>query len=306
MTRYPQSVESSIEHFCKHLQSEGTYAPRTIRYYREQCRCAFNILLRIRDDILPHNVTKADAVAFLDHMDDEGMTVQTRKGYFQALRKITDHFNNSVIRKMKVRWPLDTRPNVDWLDFDQAQKLLDHPKTPNQDLIVHCELCLGLRRCEVARLTPEDFQGTYVNVLGKGSMGGKPRRVPYHPKTAEVVARYNRYRDAMVTMSKSRFPASAVIPDRLLVWERGGRMHAYSEERLSGIDGQVNDLSEEVGFHFSNHTLRRTFGRIMYRSGVPVATISKLLGHEDTVTTLRYIGVDMDDMTSAMTLYSLR
>lgn len=299
-------IDASIDTFVTYLAKETTLAKRTVRYYREQCHCAFNILKELRSDILPQNVTKADALWFLDEMDDRGLTVETRKGYFQALRKITDHYNNSVVRKLKVRWPLDTRPNVDWLDFEQAKALMEFPKSPNQELIVHCELCLGLRRCEVARLTPEDFQDTYVNVIGKGSMGGKPRIVPYHPNTTDVVYRYKKYRDAMITVARARYPATTVVPDRMLIWERGARLHAYSEERLSGLDGQINDLSEQVGFHFSNHTLRRTFGRVMYRSGVPVATISKLLGHEDTVTTLRYIGVDMDDMASAMTMYQLR
>lgn len=62
----------------------------------------------------------------------------------------------------------------------------------------------------------------------------------------------------------------------------------------------------EVGFEFSNHTLRRTFGRAMYRSKVPLATIAKILGHESTDVTLTYIGVDLDDMSVAMSQFVLR
>ena len=56
---------------------------------------------------------------------------------------------------------------------------------------------------------------------------------------------------------------------------------------------------------FFNHTLRRTFGRTMYRSGVEVATISKMMGHESIDQTLKYIGVGLDDMSSAIQAFAL-
>ena len=40
----------------------------------------------------------------------------------------------------------------------------------------------------------------------------------------------------------------------------------------------------------------------MYRAGVEVATIAKILGHESTEVTLKYIGVDLDDMRGAMAI----
>ena len=38
----------------------------------------------------------------------------------------------------------------------------------------------------------------------------------------------------------------------------------------------------------------------MYRASVSVVTISKMYGHESIDVTIKYIGVDMDDMTAAM------
>ncbi len=51
---------------------------------------------------------------------------------------------------------------------------------------------------------------------------------------------------------------------------------------------------------FTNHTLRRTFGRTCWLSGVPLETIKELLGHEDTKTTIIYLGLNMDDRSGAM------
>jgi len=42
----------------------------------------------------------------------------------------------------------------------------------------------------------------------------------------------------------------------------------------------------------------------MFRAGVPIETIARILGHEDTKTTLHYLGLDYEDMSSAMEQYA--
>jgi|GEM_PF-3047587 len=84
---------------------------------------------------------------------------------------------------------------------------------------------------------------------------------------------------------------------------RGPHIYTYCAKG-TGIDAIVKDLGAQIGYpKVSNHTLRRTFGRMMYRSGVKPATIARLLSHSSIEQTLRYIGVDMDDMASAMTQF---
>ena len=306
MSKYPQSIDACIVALCDHIRRETTLTPRSEAWYRDQCRLVFKILDDRRAGILPHEVTRDDVVWLREEMSRRGYTVSTCKGYFSALKRITVFFDNSAVAKTSIRWPSDCRPNVDWLSYDDAKTLLSVPKTPMQDIIIHLELCMGLRRVEVARLRIADITDTYLNVTGKGPRGGKPRRVPYHPSTGLVINRYMAHREELISKARRRRP-SVQIPDRLLIWQRSGYLYDYiTNESLSGIDRQVEKLSASTGIKFSNHTLRRTFGRTMYRSGVPVATISKILGHEDTVMTLRYIGVDMDDMASAMQQFNLR
>lgn len=42
----------------------------------------------------------------------------------------------------------------------------------------------------------------------------------------------------------------------------------------------------------------------MHSAGVPIEDIARIFGHRDTKTTLRYLGLDYDDMSDAMTLYA--
>ena len=111
------------------------------------------------------------------------------------------------------------------------------------------------------------------------------------------------FRDSLIRTVRLQRP-KAEVPDTLLIWGRGKALHEYCD-KATGIDEIMKDLSAQVGIKFSHHTLRRTFGRTMFRSGVNVATIAKMMGHESTEMTLRYIGVDLDDMNNAMRSFVL-
>ena len=285
---------SSVECMIREFKAKSWRAPRTLRFYRDE---------RPFKEPDLQAITEEDVKWLLDDYIKRNLTVSTRRGYISALRTWTEYYDNDVVRRMKIRWPADMRPNVDWITQAQAKELLAIPKTPAQDLVVHCELCLGMRRVEILRLRPDSFRGSHVEILGKGSQGGKPRSMPYHRDTDRVVDRYLRYRKALIETVRMQRP-KAVVPESLMIWARGSKLHEYGVKG-SGIDEMLKPLGEEIGVRFSNHTLRRTFGRTMYRSGVEVATISKMMGHESIDQTLKYIGVDLDDMNSAMQTFSL-
>lgn len=305
MARPRMTFSDDVHRFVDHISKEEDYAERTLRFYRDEGACVFSLLdEHIRPGVRARDVTKREVLELVAYMREKGYAVQTMKGYMTALRKVCLHAGNAEPAATKIRWPRDMRPSVDWLTQDQAQALLDHPKSPIQGLIVHLELCMGLRRIEVARLRMQDidYRSRAITVTGKAS---KLRLVPFHPDTEEVLRHFLEYRDALITVARYKDPG-AIIPDNLLIWGKGRQLSSYSEKKLTGMDKHTKALCAEVGFNFSNHTLRRTFGRIMYRSHVPLATIAKLLGHESTDVTLDYIGVDLDDMGSAMKAFALR
>lgn len=277
--------------------------PRTINFYTETVHAVARIFEADGRSAMPKDVTPQDVAWLLDHLAAERYSVQTRKGYLSALRRwCMDGGNPSVDLWPKVRWPADTRPNVTWLTSEQVTQLLAADLTPIQEITINLELREGFRHVEVCRLTAEDIDliGHTVTIRGKGPIGGKPRIIPLVPQAEEAIRHWATVRAEWLRQSRARFPKSFEDPPQFVVWFKAGRLHAYSEEGY-GLDKVVTlPLSEQLGFNVSNHALRRTFGRALYRSGVEVATIAKILGHESTTVTLRYIGVDMDDMRAAM------
>ena len=239
----------------------------------------------------------------MDYLAENNYAIQTRKGYLATVRKYCLAYGNPTVHQwQKIRFPHDNRPHADWLSTEQAHTLLTTEKTPIQEIVIHLELCLGLRHVEVIRLRTYDlhFETETIDVRGKGSEGGKPRMIPFTHRTRDVLTVWMDRRGLLAASCKKRHPKTFTDPEQLIVWESGGILHPYSEEGY-GLDKVVTiPLSKRLGFHFSNHTLRRTFGRTLFRAGVPVPTIAKILGHESTDVTMKYLGVDLDDMRSAM------
>lgn len=216
-----------------------------------------------------------------------------------VLNNYATFHGNPIIKKMKLEWPRDERWRVDWLTPEQAMKVLEAAQGIER-IVVHLELNMGLRRVEVLRLKVTDIQLGYMNILGKGRQGGKPRTIAFHKSTMPELNLYHMLREAEIAKARAKNPA-VVVPDALLIYERNGKLHPY---KRSAVDEMLSRVAANVGFKFTNHTLRRTFGRMLWLAGVPIETISKMLGHEDIRTTILYLGLNVDDQASAMQKYA--
>ncbi|MFP4546321.1 MAG: site-specific integrase, partial [Methanomassiliicoccales archaeon] len=196
----------------------------------------------------------------------------------------------------------DCTRNIRWLTDEEAGNLKLNAQGIER-MIIHLELDLGLRRVEVLRLKVNDFQTGRMNTIlvhGKGRNGGKYRQINWHPDTPTELKGYMKIREREIEKARAKDPR-AEIPDNLLIYERAGRLRAYKKTAIVGF---VKNAGDRIGVEVSNHDLRRTCGRMMFRAGVPIETIARIFGHEDTKTTLHYLGLEYEDMTSAMEQYA--
>lgn len=283
------------------LEKHGEYQPRTIRFYKEQSALVLRALYEVDPSKNPVNLDR-DTLRQLVLVLRAKHTVSTQKDYLIALKRMCENEHNYVFSEYRVMFPTDTRPNVDWLSHEQAQELLDVWKMPLDDMIVTLELLHGLRRIEVIRIRTTDIHldEGYIEVRGKGRAGGKLRSIPMHPDFRRAYERWMEERNQM------RLEAEDDSAANLLVYLRNGKLHQYEEIKGRAIDDHIKQLSERTGIEFSNHTLRRTFGRELYRSGVDITVIATIFGHSSTTQTLKYLGLELDDMAKAMEIMRLR
>lgn len=212
-----------------------------------------------------------------------------------VLNSYAQFHGNTVIKDMELEWPRDDRIHVDWLTPEQANQVMEAAEGIER-IVVHLELNIGLRRVEVLRLKVTDIELGFMQILGKGRQGGKPRTNPFHPDTVAELNLYHLIREAEVAKAKAKNPG-VQVPSSLLIYEWRGELHPY---KRSALDKMLARVSKRAGVKFTNHTLRRTYGRTLWLASVPIETIAELMGHEDTRTTILYLGLNMDDKASAM------
>lgn len=280
-------------------------------YTRDKCRWSlFRSKKRLEEagyDAMPKNITE-DALMYLLQEAWADYAVSYQESEYEYLKRYVTHFGNKVAKELKYVFPQDMRVNVDWLTDEQYEILLNCPKTPLQDIVIHLELCMGLRNAECCRIMLSDVypggQKPYINVRGKGRGSGKYRTVRFHYDTKPILDRWMEQRAKIVAKVRAynptwEDPGSLLITDQYV---NRPDSHAFGEHTGSLDDAVIVPLREQLGFHFANHTLRRTFGRRLFHAKVPVETISKFLGHNSTIETLKYIGINLDDMDEGMSL----
>jgi integrase/recombinase XerD len=257
-------------------------------------------------------------------LEDEGLNLNPRKVdqsdidhlYYQWYGgewRYRDH--NIKVLKLFLRWTGNPRVdklrtgykdnglvrNIRWLTDEQAYSVRENA-LGIEKILVHLELDLAMRRIEVIRCKVSDFKTRRngENELLIDGKGHKWRRVNWDPDTDVILNEWLQQRQGIVEQARMKNP-EAKDPGNLLIHGRAGKIQGH---RKTAIDDVLKSLGERLGFHFSNHDLRRTCGRQMHRAGVPIEDIANIFGHRDTKTTLHYLGLDQDDMSLAMKKYA--
>ncbi len=71
------------------------------------------------------------------------------------------------------------------------------------------------------------------------------------------------------------------------------------------ISKQFKAVGDVLGIRFNTHSMRKTRGRVMYESGCSLALVAKVLNHSSEAETLRYIGIEQDDIDKTYTDFCL-
>lgn len=143
-------------------------------------------------------------------------------------------------------------------------------------------LLCGLRSLEVLKLKLSDvsFHHSSLRVSGKGK---RERIVPMPLRLMQIFERY-----LEIERPESDSDAFFVVLQGI---RRGKTM------TRAGLRSIFRYHREKLSMPQANpHQFRHTFASDMARSGVPLTTIQKLLGHADPKTSLIYIELFLDDI----------
>jgi integrase len=141
--------------------------------------------------------------------------------------------------------------------------------SPETLLILDLGALAGLRRAEIAAVHGDDVTDLGLIVKGKG---GRVRLIPLHP----------RLRTRLRALTGWAFPSPIragehVSPD-------------YVSSRVEAV----------LASPHTTHSLRHYFATAAYASSHDIRAVQQLLGHASVETTMRYVAVDNDSLTSAV------
>ncbi len=135
-------------------------------------------------------------------------------------------------------------------------------------------------------------------VHGKGRYGGKLYAISPHPDTARVLEDHESWRQARVEDARRFGWAEARVPDALVLANHAGDLGPYRCGDM--LNRWLSQVERESGIPIhGHHTLRWTGGRKLWVAGVPLETISEILGHASLDMTIRYLGINVSDMAEA-------
>ncbi len=134
----------------------------------------------------------------------------------------------------------------------------------------------GLRISDILNLNVKDVKNkSYIQLKEKKTH--KFKKFPLNSKLKKMISKY--------TEGKS-------LDEPLFLTVFNNRMDRVSAYKIITSACKKVNIEENIG----THTLRKTFGYHFYRRFKDIAMLQKILNHSSPEITLRYIGIEQDEI----------
>jgi site-specific recombinase XerD len=191
---------------------------------------------------------------------------------FKADETGQEELANSIVwQRYRVKEGKPLPRDVSDSAIEQFFACIDHPR----DRLMFGVMCwAGLRVGEVAGLQVSDLiRGNPFSKTARLRVCGKGQKERIVPLTRELVELWDEW-----LVQRPEGKTSAVFVTR-----------RKTGITVRGIQDRLRHYCQQAGVHFTCHQLRHTFGRWMAEGEMPIASLSKLLGHAQVSTTQVYI-----------------
>ena len=169
-------------------------------------------------------------------------------------------------------------------DLKKVEEILKNQSMRNLLFFIIGTNC-GLRISDILALNVSDVKGkTHIKIIEKKT--GKFKKFPINAKLKPILEEFtkNRHLEEPLFMS--------IFKNRL------ERFAAYHIIKKSCKEAGIQEI---VG----THTMRKTFGYHHYKKYKDVAMLQKIFNHSSPQITLRYIGIEQDEIDESYTNFIL-
>lgn len=282
-------VSDLMFRYENYLRHEKRAADLTVAAYLSDLRVFGEWLDR---DV--ESVVLDDMRAYLRHLSKSGRKYSTIERKFAGFSTFWQWLK---MEKVVVDNPIDyitipkkPRPLPVWLEAHQlrifVQTIDPNPYWLRNHVAWSLMAWLALRRSEILRLKVGDLKLADQTISISQSKGGRSRVLPL-PSPLCSLLKY---------ASIARMPE-----DYLLMGELGGRWGLSSFQTQFAAHIQHCGLPKKI----TPHSIRHTTATQMMRRGVGIYVLKDFLGHADIKTTLIYLHINQESISTAMEMHPL-
>jgi integrase/recombinase XerD len=286
-------LEDVYKEFLFDLEIKN-YSIRTMKGYRNNNRAFLNYLKN------EFNLTEVEEVAtnhiksYLMHMKKKGL----KESYINGIQKNIRAFFRFCLeegyiaekRNPVIGIKLMKEPKVIIKTFtdEEVKKMIDayngniYLEMRNK-LIIMFFVDLGIRNLELCSLTHLDVMETIIKIQGKGD---KERHLYISPLLKKYMIKYERI--------KNMYFKDKMMTDSNYFLSRNGKVLTNTAvEIIVKTAGQRAKVRKII--RCSPHTIRHYYAQKQLTLGLDVYSLSRLLGHESTIITNRYLQSMQDE-----------
>lgn len=231
-------------------------------------------------------------ISYRDTDRDNSSTTRARKisslrTFYKYLTTVSKKLDENPTLELET--PKTKKRNPVYLTLDESKKLLN---TISQEkniflryrdfAIVLVFLTTGLRLSELASMNLDSVKGMEFSVIGKGN---KERHVYMTEACKYAIDSYMNVRPD-VENEKALFLSN--------------RKRRMSNRAIQHMIEKYITIAGFDATRYSTHKLRHTAATLMYREGVDIRTLQKVLGHTSVATTQIYTHVADDNVKRAI------
>ena len=288
-------LSEMIMFYCKDSKETASNYRRVAKEF-----CMFTMKQRGWSmDELVSNTNKRDILMYIKELEGRGLSPHSINFYISAVSTFFKYLIEFDYRDKTN--PCDTVQRISTQGVEQKQEYLTEDEYTNllqaikvrtakarkfeftsarDTLLVTLNLTVGLRCSEALSLKVEQFDSDIISIIGKG---GKLRKFKV---TDEIRARFNEYMEV-----RDQAFNDGEDSELLFVSVTGKELH------VKDINKNLKKYCERCGIDkdITSHCLRRSCATHYLQEGIPVAQVSRLLGHSNPQTTMRYYKADGTD-----------
>ena len=280
--------------FENFLKLERNLSVNTIKSYRSDLK-KFEFYLS-KTSVKKLSFIGPEIVREFLYEQSKRVSVKTQGRIISTLKTF---FNFLVLEKLINDSPIENidYPKVDSkiplvLSTDEIDKIISCTFSKkfglrNQTIIEIMYSC-GLRVSEVTEMKISNifFDESLIKILGKGN---KERFIPLSRTAKKLLYNY-------ITYNRKNFSQDKQSIDIVFLNNRGKKLTRVMVYNI------INDaaLEAKINKKISPHTLRHSFATHLIENGASIISIQKMMGHENVVTTEKYLHVNKKHLIETM------